>query len=153
MSKELKILYKKDQYHTGRWEKYYTKRQYLQFNKNLVKRLEDLFKKNKINSGKDYFIATIILHHSFNIANSKKALNYSKLAVEKGYKKGKWFIASATDRLLQLQRKPQKFGTQVEDMNAKKLKIYKLNSKTTDKERKEFGLPTLNQIKKGYGIK
>lgn len=146
MSKELERLFKEDQKHTGKWRKY-TKGQYQKINKELQNKI------NGVKTGRDYFIAAIIFQHGFTISSSKKALKYSKLAVKKGYAKGKWLIASATDRLLQLQGKPQKFGTQVVNMYAKELKLYKLNPKTTDKERKSYGLPSLKQLKKQYGIK
>jgi len=153
MSKEFERLFKEDQYHTERWEKNYTKKEYLKINKELQRKVDKLVKNRGIKDEKDYFIIAIILHHGFSISSSKKALKYSKLAVERGYKQGKWLIASVTDRLLQLKGKPQKFGTQVRNMKAKKLKLYKLNLKTTDKERKKYGLPTLKEIKKYYGIK
>ena len=90
----------------------------------------------------------MILHHRSKISTSKKAIKYAKLSLEKGYNKGKWLIASSTDRLLQLQGKPQKFGTQVVNMKAKNLKLHKLDPKTTDEERKKYGLPTLKELKK-----
>jgi len=153
MLRKLEKVYKKDEYYTKRWKKYYTKKEYLRINKELQQEVDELIKKRKIINPRDYFMIATIFQHGFNIPSSKKALKYAKLAVQKGYKKGKWLIASATDRLLQLQGKPQKFGTQVINMKAKKLKLYKLNPKTTDKERKDYGLPTLKQLKKYYGIK
>lgn len=140
-------LAKKDEYHTRRWETHYTKKEYLSVNKELIKELNKLIKQKKLKKPKDYFSAAIILHHRYTLSTSKKALVYSKIAYKKGYKKGKWLIASITDRLLKLQGKSQKFGTQVVDEDTKILKMYKVNPKTTDKERKKYGLPPLKYLK------
>ncbi|KKS76730.1 MAG: Tetratricopeptide repeat protein [Candidatus Woesebacteria bacterium GW2011_GWC1_42_9] len=153
MLREFERLYKEDQYHTRKWAKHYTKKEYLKINKRLQEKVNKFIKGSKLKNSRDYFIAAMIFQHGFNIPSSKKSLRYAGLAVQRGYKKGKWLIASATDRLLQLQGKPQKFGTQVVNMKAKRPKLYKLNPKTTDKERKEYGLPTLKELKKYYGIK
>lgn len=153
MSKEMEKLYREDQRLVSKWHKEYSGKDVFKINKDLRRKVDELMKKGKVRTGKDYFIAAIIFHHAYNISTSRRALSYARRAFDKGYKRGKWLIASATDRLLQLQRKPQKFGTQVVDMSAKNLKLYTLDSKTTDDERREYGLPTLKELKKYYGIK
>jgi len=154
MSKEFEKLYKEDQEIIKTWSKgKITNKEFYKKNWKLRKQIEKLLESKRRISGKDYFISSILFHHASKISFSKKALDYAKKGYEKGYKKGKWLIASTTDRLLQLQSKPQKFGTQVQDMKAKELKLYKLNPKTKDKERKDYGLPTLKELKKYYGIK
>jgi hypothetical protein len=149
MAKEFDQLYKKDQEIIAKFQKgIYTEKQTYKKNKILIKELEILLRKKSLKRGKDYFITAMIFHHACELNYSRKAIKFAKLAIEKGYNQGKWLIASTTDRLLQLQNKPQKFGTQVENMSAKKLKMYKLNPKTTDKERKRYGLPNLNYLKR-----
>ncbi|MCR4327838.1 MAG: hypothetical protein NUV46_04645 [Nanoarchaeota archaeon] len=154
MSNEFELLYKEDQKSIEKWSKdELTNKEFYRRNKKLRKEIDHLLKIKKKISGKDYFISSIIFHHNYKLLTSKKAVKFAKKSYENGYKQGKWLIASTTDRLLQLEGKPQKFGTQVVNMKDKKLKIYKLNKKTTDKERKEYGLPSLKQLKKEYGIK
>lgn len=149
MTSEFDSLYKQDQKIITSFQKgIYTEAQTYEKNKILIKKLNELLAKKLIKTGKNYFTLAMIFHHAYKLNYSKKAVKFAKLAVEKNYKKGKWLIASTTDRLLQLQNKPQKFGTQVENMNTKKLKMYKLDPKTTDKERKEYGLPSLKELKK-----
>ena len=147
--KQLEDLYKRDQYHIKRWEKNYSDKEFHKINKEIRKELEIILKKNKKLTPRDHFLIAIIYQHGFTISSSKKALRYAKLAVEKGYKKGKWLIASATDRLLQLQGKSQKFGTQPIIKN-KRLKQYKTDRSITDEIRKEYGLPTLKQLKRHH---
>jgi hypothetical protein len=152
MSKEFEQIYQKDQTSIKKWSQdKLTDKEYSKINNELIKKINSLLKSQQKITGKEYFISAMIFHHQNKLITSKKAVKYAKIAFEKGYKRGKWLIASTTDRLLQLQGKPQKYGTQVVDMKAKKLKIYKLNPKTTDKERQEYGLPTLKQLKKYYG--
>ena len=140
-------LGQKDEYHTRRWKDHYTDKEYFETNKYLRSELNKLIKKGKMKKAKDYYTAGIILHHAFNLALSKKALRYAKLSVKKGYKPAKTLIAQATDRLLQLQGKPQKFGTQATELKNGKWKLYPIDGTITDKERKAYGLPTLKYLK------
>ena len=147
MSKKFEKLYNEDQKHVRNWADHYTNKEFYRINKELQKKVEKLLENNKAKNGRDLFIASIIFHHGFTKTSSKKAISYAKRAVEIGYRKGRWLVASATDRLLQLQGKSQKFGTQIIETKSGKIRMYKVDSKTTDKERKEYGLPTLKELK------
>ena len=148
MKKEFESLYRKDQYHVRRWAVKYTDEEFAVINKNLQKRLELLIKHKKEElSGRECFIAAMIYHHGFTVACAKKAVAYAKKAVNKGYLRGKWLVASATDRLCQLQGKAQKFGTQIIETKTGKVRMYKVDPKTTDEERKAYGLPSLQSLK------
>lgn len=147
MSKEFEKLYREDQKHVKRWAQHYTDKEFYRINKELQKKVQKLLDTNKSKSGRDFFIASMIFHHGFTQTSARKAISYAKKAVELGYKKGKWLVASATDRLLQLQEKPQKFGTQIVETKSGKIKMYKVDSKTTDEERKKYDLPTLKELK------
>ncbi len=148
MTEEIERLYREDQKHVKRWADHYTDKEFYKINKELQKKVQKLLENNKAKSGRDFFIVAMIFHHGFTQTSSRKAIKYAKKSVELGYKKGKWLIASATDRLLQLQRRLQKFGTQIVETKSGKIKMYKVDSKTTDEERKEYGLPTLKELKK-----
>jgi len=147
MTKEFESLYKEDQKHVKKWEKQYTDKEFYAINRNLRKKVQDLLDKGKAKTGRDYFIVAMVFQHGFTLSSSKKAIKYAKKAFKEGYEKGKWLIASATDRLLQLQRKPQKFGTQAVKTKSGKWIFYKTDPSTTDKERKAYGLPTLKELK------
>ncbi len=155
MSKEFEKLYREDQKHVKRWAEYYTDREFYRINKGLQIRIKRLLAAKIPEKGKDFFIAAMIFHHGFTLASARKAIIYAKRAVDSGYARGKWLIASATDRLLQLQGKPQKYGTQITEINFGRIRMYRVNSKTSDEERKEYGLPTLAGLRKRlrYGIK
>lgn len=144
----LEDLYKEDQKHIGLWEKNYTDKEFHEINKKIVKKLKRLIENKKNLSPREHFICAMIYHHSFTIKNSKIALKHIKIAQEEGYKKQKWLIASITDRLLQLQGKPQKYGTQIIKLKNGKYKQYKLDNSIKDEERISIGLPKLKDLKK-----
>lgn len=143
---EFEKLYKKDQYHIKRWAKNYSDEEFYKINKKIRKKLEDLLKKKL--TPRQKFICAMIYHHGFTPQCSKKALMYIKQSQAEGYQRQKWLIASIIDRLLQLQGKPQKYGTQIVELKSGKLKQYKLDNSITDKERVELGLPKLKELKR-----
>jgi hypothetical protein len=102
------------------------------------------------------FICAMIYHHGDKIQFSKKALRYIQQSQAEGYARQRWLIASIIDRLLQLEGKPQKYGTQIvklKDGNYRlkngKYKQYMLDNSISDKERIGLGLPKLKDLKKG----
>ena len=141
-------LYREDEKHIRRWEKNYTDKEFYALNKNIRERLEKLLKKTKKISPREHFMCAMIFHHGFTLASSKKALTHIKIAQELNYTKQKWLIASIIDRNLQLQNKPQKYGTQIIKTKSGKIKQYKLDGTITDEERTSLGLPTLKELKK-----
>ena len=144
---EFEKLYKKDQYYIKKW-KHGSGKEFYKVNKETRKKLDEILKKKKAITPRQEFICAIIYHHGFNKQSSKKALKYIKNAQKHGYSKQKWLIASIRDRLLQLQEKPQKYGTQIIFDKLGKVKQYKLDGSISDKERVSLGLPKLNDLKK-----
>ena len=134
-------LYKKDQYYIDRWEKHYTNKEFYNINKSIRKDLEKLIKKKKKLSSREEFICAMIYHHGFTILFSKKALKFIKEAQAEGYNGQRWLFASITDRLLQLQGKPQKYETQIVKLRNGKYKQYRTDNSISNKERIKLGLP------------
>lgn len=141
-------LYRKDAYFISRWAKHYTNEEFYKRNKKIIIELEKLISRTKKLTPKQKFICSIIYHHGFRMAYSKKARRYIKEAQSGGYKRQRWLIASIEDRLLQLQGKPQKYGTQVVEIKKGKMKQYKLDNSISDKERVALGLPKLKDLKR-----
>ena len=142
-------LHDEDQKNVRLWKKNYSDKEFYSLNKNIRKRLQKLIGRSKKLSPRENFICALILHHGFNLSSSKKALRYIKTAQGQGYKKQKWLIASIKDRLLQLQGKPQKYGTQAVKLKNGKFKQYRIDGTISDGERKILGLPRLKELK-GY---
>jgi hypothetical protein len=141
-------LYKEDQKYVRLWEENYTDKEFYRLNRDIRTRLEKIIAKKKKLSPKEHFISAMIYHHGFTIDSSKKALLHIKIAQDLGYKKQKWLIASIIDRLLQLQGKPQKYGTQIIKLKNGTYKQYKTDRSIDDKERILLGLPKLKDLKK-----
>lgn len=146
--KSFEKLYKEDQKHISLWENNYTDKEFYIINMRLRKELELLIKRKKELSSREHFICAMIYHHGFTLKSSKIALRHIKIAQKKGYNKQKWLIASIIDRLLQLQGKPQKYGTQIVKSRNGKYKQYRLDNSIRDKERISLGLPKLKDLKK-----
>ena len=149
-------LYREDQRHISLWEKNYTNKEFFDINKKLRKRLEKLIGARKNLSPKEYFICAMIYHHGFSLNSSRKALKYIRKAQGLGYMRNRGVFGSIVDRLLQLQGKPQKYGTQIvilkngefkKSKNGKYIQ-YKLDGTISDKKRVSLGLPKLKNLKK-----
>jgi hypothetical protein len=141
-------LYKEDQKQISLWEKNYTDREFYNINRRIRKQLEVLIANRRELSPREHFISAMIYHHGFTIKSSKKALRHIKIAQKRSYNKQKWLIASIIDRLLQLEGKPQKYGTQIVKLRNGKYKQYRLDNSISDKERTSLGLPKLKNLKK-----
>jgi hypothetical protein len=110
--------------------------------------LEKLIKKRKKLTPREKFICAIIYHHGFTITCSRKAKKFIEDAQAEGYKKELWVRGSITDRMLQLQRKPQKYGSQIVKLKNGKYKQYKLDGTISDEERTALGFPKLKDLKR-----
>jgi hypothetical protein len=89
--------------------------------------------------GIDYFRAGIIAQHSSAPEGIRFAQFLAKESIKKRYEKAKWLYAAATDRLLIMKKKPQKYGTQYGKFE-NKWKLFPTNKKTTDKERARYNI-------------
>ena len=141
-------LYREDQKQVSLWEKNYTDKEFYKINRSIRKKLNKLIEQKRKLAPREHFIIAMIYHHGFTITSSKKALRHIKIAQKEKYYKQKWLIASIIDRLLQLQGKPQKYGTQIVKLKNGKYKQYKIDDLISDKERVYLGLPRLKELKK-----
>ncbi len=111
--------------------------------------VQDIIRKNKLLSAKDYYLAAMIFHHGSGIHDSIKAVNLSEKSHKLGYKKALAFYATCLDRLLIKRGKRQKFGTQYRKKDPQsKWKILPVDSRTTDEERKIYNIAPLKELMK-----
>lgn len=102
------------------------------------------------------FYAGFVFHHQGSKRATAKARMLAKQGVElcegkntKVCKQVRWLYAGSTDRLLVLDKKPQKYGTQYRrKKNGKGFELLNVDPTTTDEERKVFNVPTLAEAKK-----
>lgn len=143
----IKEIYYQDSKHVSRWKKQYTDKEFYTLNRDLRKKLDQLIDAKKCFTPRELWMAGMIYHHGFTLSSSKRALLFAERADDKGYKPAKTLIAQATDRLLQLQGKPQKFGTCAVMLKNGQFKLYRIDGTVTDAMRKEYGLPPLKILK------
>jgi len=112
------------------------------------KQTKGLIKNNELKTGKDWYQAAMIFHHSNKLTDLNLALKLIKKSLNKKNEKAKWLFAAITDRILMKENKLQKFGTQFFRKNDDSpWVLYKVNPKTTDQERGEFNVPAIKQMK------
>ncbi len=110
--------------------------------------LENLLKRNRKLKlrGIDYFRMGFMYLHSGTSRRVRKARTFGQQAADQGYKPGRWLTASATDRILTMQGKPQKFGTQFGKKPDGTWFMLPFSLSTTDTERKRNNVMPLNKI-------
>lgn len=104
----------------------------------------------------DYYRAAMIFQHSGSVEGVLKAQEFANKAMREGYVPAKWLYAAATDRVLVMQNKKQKFGTQFlqtvvigKDGKVKReWVVYPYDEKVTDAMRKEYNVPSLKELKR-----
>jgi len=90
----------------------------------------------------------MVLQHSDKKEHYKLANKLCQKAIDLKEKRAKWLYAATLDRyLLASGAKYQKFGTQYVQVKGK-WKLFPINPKTTDVERKKYDVPTLGKLKK-----
>ncbi len=112
-----------------------------------LKRLYELLDKKPKLTGPNCFRAGIILQHAPSAESKEQVIAFAKKGMKLGHKKCGWLFAAGTDRLLMMQGKKQKFGTQYSKNFEGKWELYPLNPRTTDKERAKYGIISLKKIK------
>ncbi len=140
-------LYREDARNVRLWEKKFSDEEFYKLNKDIRRRMNKLIRKRTL-SPREHFICAIIYHHGFTLSSSRLALKHILIAQREGYMRQKWLVASIIDRLLQLQGKPQKYGTQIVKLKNGKNKQYKLDGSISDDDRVALGLPKLKELKK-----
>ncbi|WP_342380378.1 hypothetical protein NVS55_12350 [Myxococcus stipitatus] len=114
-------------------------------------RVDELLKSGKVQSAKDHFHAGAIFHHGEG-ADFQRAHGLLLKSVELDPKDGlaRVMAATAEDRVLMMQGKPQRYGTQRERVNGQ-WRLYAVDPSVTDAERAKWGLPplakTLEEVK------
>jgi len=147
MHADLKFLFDEDQYECLHQPKDGTP-EYLALKnkcKDRIAKVKEILESDNHLSGEDYFHACIIFMHGDCPEDFWQAYNSALKAVDQKYKDAKRFAAAAFDRWLMYQGKPQKFGTQYVP-DGVHLRLWDVDPETTDKERADWELPTLEGL-------
>lgn len=95
--------------------------------------------------GIDCFRAGIVFQHGGTVASTRKARDMAKKGAELGHERSKWLYAAATDRILVMQGKRQKFGTQYRKNGQGIWELSPVDQKTTDAERRKYHVKPLQK--------
>jgi hypothetical protein len=112
-------------------------------------RVRELAAEDRIETGEQFRFAAALLAMSDNRLDLELAQELGKRGAELGDLPARWFIAEATDKLLMIQGKPQKYGTQVNWIHVfSEYRLYKVDPATTDQQRAMVGLPPLADLQR-----
>lgn len=149
-NRELAKIFKEDQFDRlpgKRWsnERFYAAVKKRDFNRRSM--VLKLISENKVETGTDYYRAGMIFQHGSKAADYLFANKLAKKGAGLGNLKAKWLTAASWDRyLMKIGRKYQKYGTQfLWNKNSRSWSLYPVNPKTTDAERRKFGVPELKK--------
>jgi hypothetical protein len=149
MNKELKFLFDEDQYECINQPRDGTP-EYLELKhkcKIRISKVKEILGSDQSFSGDDYFHGCIIFMHGDCPDDFWQAYTLALKAVDQNYKGAKRFAAAALDRWLMYQGKPQKFGLQYVP-DGLRLRLWDVDPETTDSERAEWDVPTLEDLNK-----
>lgn len=108
-----------------------------------LKILKHMLQNNEIDLNEVWNLhySALILHHSEERADNEMARDFAKNAVDKGSSTSKWLFAATVDRLLIREGKKQKFGTQFQIINGKKV-YFPVDGSVSETEKTQFGIVT-----------
>jgi hypothetical protein len=147
MHNGLKILFDQDQYECLNQPPDGTP-EYLELRKKCkvrISKVKEILDSDRNLSGDDYFHGCIIFMHGDCPDDFWQAYNLALKAVDGNYTGAKRFAAAAFDKWLMYQGKPQKFGLQYVP-DGVRLRMWDVDPKTTDKERADWEVPTLEEL-------
>jgi hypothetical protein len=149
MRKDLKFLFDEDQYECINQPRDGTP-EYLALRQKCkvrISKVKEILESKIRLSGDDYFHASILFMHGDCPDDFWQAYTLFLKALDQNYKDAKRFAAAAFDKWLMYQGKPQKFGLQYVP-DGVRLKLWDVDPKTTDNERAEWDVPTLQELNK-----
>lgn len=115
--------------------------------KSARKKVLNMLKNKRLKTADDFFRAGDIFHHGKDFRSYMVAVALLAISSHFGEPWGKNHYAVALDRLLMSLGLPQHFGSQFIMKNGK-WELDKTDSKTTDKERVEYGIEPLEILEK-----
>ncbi len=112
-----------------------------------IKKAELILKSKPKLKGVDCFRIAIVFQHGGSAKYIRKAKILAEKGMKMGYKPSKWLYAAATDRLLIMEGRKQKFGTQYGKNKNGKWQFLPVDQTTTDATRTKFNVLSLQEAK------
>jgi len=114
-----------------------------------LSRVKELYSKNLLQTGGDYYRAAMILQHGDVAEDYLLAHELCVVAISKGDARAKWLAAASEDRFLMNIDRPQRFATQFrcDGLPNCEYHLYKLDAGVTDELRRVLDVPSLAEAK------
>ena len=113
-------------------------------------RVKALYEAGTLRTGKDYIRVAMVLQHASRPEDYLLAHELCMVAMSKGERDARWLAAATEDRYLMNLKRPQRFGTQYRsDGPDQPVKLYEVAPGVTDALRRELGVPTLDEARRG----
>jgi len=148
MNDELRKLFDEDQYDCQHQPLNNGSSEYKIFRDRFKKRnakVKAIIERNEQLDGEDFFQACIMLLHGDCPEDFWQAYHYGLKSIELNHIIARKFTASAYDKWLMYQGKPQKYGLQIV-CDGKKLRLWDVDPTTTDAEREKWDVPSLKKL-------
>ena len=110
-------------------------------------RAKELYAKNALQTGADYYHAAMILQHADLPEDYLLAHELCVVAISKGEWRAKSLAAKSEDRFLMEINRPQRFGTQFVSQNNGPFRLYTMETGVTDELRLLMDVPSLAEAK------
>lgn len=111
-------------------------------------RVKELYARNALQTGTDYYHAAMILQHADLPEDYLLAHELCVVAIGKGEEQARSLAAKSEDRFLMEIGRPQRFGTQFVSQNNGPFRLYPVDTSVTDELRRLMDVPSLAQAKK-----
>lgn len=113
------------------------------------KRVGEIVEAGDLKVAADYYHAAMVFQHG-ELEDFKRAHDLAVRATEldPGHDKAKHLAASAMDRWLMSQGKPQRYGTQFVREKGGVWKLHEVDPTVTDEERARWGVPPLAETRR-----
>nr|BBH87857.1 hypothetical protein KTC_26080 [Thermosporothrix sp. COM3] len=146
MHQELQSLFETDQAERKQHPEFGTPA-YKQLRENDAKRRQrvtELIAQGALQAPEDFYHAAMIFQHGETLDDIWQAHELAQKSASLGFARARWLIAASLDRWLMYQGKPQKYGTQFTS-NGTRYRLWDVDPATTDAERQEYNVPSLQQ--------
>ena len=112
--------------------------------------VREMVAKGQVTKGMDKFHAAVLLVENGATEDLKLAEQLAMQSADQGVELGRRVAAEAIDKQLVRQHLPQRYGTQYEWVPVLRAwRLYPIDPKTTDSDRRAMGVPSLVEIRAG----
>ncbi len=106
------------------------------------RRVAELVEAGALSTGADHYHAALVFQHGEAPEDNWRAHELARRAAELGERRGRWLAAAALDRWRMSQGRPQRYGTQYQEVDGRWV-LWDVDPTITDQERAAWDVPPL----------